>query len=818
MKRFFVLALVVFYTAIQQIFAVPAYPNPIGYQLPDGSEITIQLRGDEWVSWAESSDGFTVLRNSEGFWEYAVRDEIGDLKLSGVRAYNQAERTVDVQIFLNRQPKHLRYSRSQIETQLKLRSMSNDIIRSLEGKVNVERKATPKTIEVIKIPVILVGFQDRPFTKTKAEVETLINQPNYTADGLTGSLRDYFYDISHGQLNLQVEIFGPYTLPNPVSFYDNECAGGDSRSMIVTAIDFAFNAGADFSAFHQTPGTNWLTTVHIIFAGYCQASGGSRCEALWSHAGTIRPSVNRGGVVISDYSISPELRGNSGNNLAHIGTMAHELGHSLLGLPDLYDTDAAGSGGHALALGTWCLMASGVHNDNGRTPATISAWGRVAAGWVSQLTLTSAASITIPNPTLTDAIFRINTQTQNEYFLIENREKTRWDAFVPSSGMLIYHIDRADINPWTVNKVNANPERRRNYIKQAGGNAGSTTPERITDTWPQPERTEFTDHSTPNSMSWAGENTEKPITNITRNATEGTISFDFMGGITHAIVLSQTTTHIFPSVNLNYTPQTPRSVTINNIGNEPTGALNIALSGTNPSSFTLSTTSISNIATGSSDNFTIVPNTGLSGGIHTATVTVSGDNNISETFDVSFTINKAPGAMVTAPTLASAAHNSITVNVIANPTNGQSVQYAIHTTNTVVNVENLEWQSGTTFRDLLPETTYYVYARSVENDSFSAGVRSVSVAMRTTAATSIGELISTQIQIYPNPIINGKLHIIYHEWNRGDVVELFDITGKRVYIDRISQSKGTLTIDISAFQSGNYILRIGAYTTKVIKQ
>ena len=67
--------------SIQQIFAVTAYPYPVDYKLPDGTTITIQLMGDEKVKWAETPDGFSILINDQGYYEYAILNNQGDLVL-----------------------------------------------------------------------------------------------------------------------------------------------------------------------------------------------------------------------------------------------------------------------------------------------------------------------------------------------------------------------------------------------------------------------------------------------------------------------------------------------------------------------------------------------------------------------------------------------------------------------------------------------------------------------------------------------------------------------------------------------------------------
>ncbi|MBP1662986.1 MAG: family metalloprotease domain protein, partial [Bacteroidetes bacterium] len=99
MKKF--LFLVILVTVLfSKAYAVPAYPGPIKYTQPDGSVITVQLKGDERVHWAESSDGYTLLSNGKNGWEYAVADQSGDIKASGILAREVSKRTLQELQFL----------------------------------------------------------------------------------------------------------------------------------------------------------------------------------------------------------------------------------------------------------------------------------------------------------------------------------------------------------------------------------------------------------------------------------------------------------------------------------------------------------------------------------------------------------------------------------------------------------------------------------------------------------------------------------------------------------------------------------------------
>ncbi|MCL2511175.1 MAG: Ig-like domain-containing protein, partial [Bacteroidales bacterium] len=111
---------------------------------------------------------------------------------------------------------------------------------------------------------------------------------------------------------------------------------------------------------------------------------------------------------------------------------------------------------------------------------------------------------------------------------------------------------------------------------------------------------------------------------------------------TYTISLTPSTNKNFGAAIFGYAALTEHEVTITNTGNQPTGALTIALSGTGTGSFTLSTETISDIAIDGNATFTVVPNTGLAIGNYTATVTVSGGNGIEESFDVMFAVYEVP--------------------------------------------------------------------------------------------------------------------------------------------------------------------------------
>jgi hypothetical protein len=171
----------------------------------------------------------------------------------------------------------------------------------------------------------------------------------------------------------------------------------------------------------------------------------------------------------------------------------------------------------------------------------------------------------------------------------------------------------------------------------------------------------------------------------------------------YGISLNPSGNYTFATDTCNYLAQPNYRVMINNIGNQPTGQLNLLLNGENGNRFTLSTLSIANIAAGSSDNFSVFPQTGLAAGTYTAKVTVSGANNISASVDLSFTVNKTRRPVPDAPTLADKTSTSITLNTI----NG--AQYRNGSTG--------EWQDSPLFNGLTPNTDYIFYVRLKANNT-----------------------------------------------------------------------------------------------------
>ena len=192
---------------------------------------------------------------------------------------------------------------------------------------------------------------------------------------------------------------------------------------------------------------------------------------IWSHKSTLATAFKADTSKIYGYLTIPED--------AKVGVSAHELGHLLFGFPDLYDTDYSSAG-----IGDWCLMAGGSWNGAvaGEQPAHPGAWCKVNQGWVSTTVVATDGPLTIPQVETSHTVFRLWKDGGGgaEYFLLENRQKTGYDAALPGSGLLLWHIDdsmpgNTDENHYKVGLVQADGQRGLE-LNHNGGDDGDPFP------------------------------------------------------------------------------------------------------------------------------------------------------------------------------------------------------------------------------------------------------------------------------------------------------------------------------------------------------
>jgi M6 family metalloprotease-like protein len=504
--------------------AVTAYPYPIEYTQPDRSIITVQLKGDEKVHWAETIDGYSLQYNSSGTLEYAMLNEKNDMVPSGIQAHNLDRRTTDEIIFLENTPLHLLYSESQIS-----------VFKQIWKATNSTKLGGFPTTGTRKFLMILANYSNTTPTFTQAMFNNYMNQVSYNG---TGSFRDFFLESSYGQLIVNTTVTVWVTLTNPHNSYSTSDVDLVNWQKMVYEAVVAANPLVNYADYDNNS-DGIVDGIAVIHQGMGQEESGS-VNDVWSHNSSLSAYYSAAqrtfdGVYVDPYTTQPEL---SSGGMGNIGVMCHEFGHNL-GAPDFYDTDY-GTNGQYDGTGNWDLQAGGSWNGNpaGSTPAQPNAYTKtVVYGWATAQVLSTGCNITLYNSAENqNSFYRINTNTSNEYYLCENIQQIGFDTYVPGHGMIIYHVN-ATVGTSAVNAAHPN----KMYIVAA--NAPVAQP--VTPATPSEygsinsascsypgtgNETSFTDATIPCSKSWAGVNTNKPLTNISENTTSHVITFTFNGG------------------------------------------------------------------------------------------------------------------------------------------------------------------------------------------------------------------------------------------------------------------------------------------------
>jgi immune inhibitor A len=371
---------------------------------------------------------------------------------------------------------------------------------------------------------ILVEFTDKTPGTTAAFFDTLI-----FAAPPSVSVRDYYDEISYGILDI-VTVNLPSALgwnlaPQTYAYYCNGQYGFGSYPQnaqrlvedIVAAVDPLVNF-----ANYDNDGDNFVDALFVVHAGQGAEWTGS-VNDIWSHKWQTWNTPLVDGVYVSTYSMECEYWATPGDMT--IGVYCHELGH-VFGLPDWYDYgyDSAG-------LGRWCLMAGGSWNGaNGASPAHVTAEGRWRLGFVTPVMLAnSALGVPIPQVETNQAgsVFYVwsGGASNNEYFLVENRQAVGYDAALPGHGLFIYHVDdyKSGNNNQCTDHQNCNCSQHYEVaLEQADGllnlekynNSGDAG-----DPYPgTSNNTTFNLTSTPNSGAYSDCSSTVSITNISASA------------------------------------------------------------------------------------------------------------------------------------------------------------------------------------------------------------------------------------------------------------------------------------------------------------
>jgi M6 family metalloprotease-like protein len=386
--------------------------------------------------------------------------------------------------------------------------------------------------------VFLVGFKNQAISSTATVWANKIFGTN------TSDLNHYYNEISSGNFSLTAAIESHGTPNDGVinitmssniqTSYSNEQAA----SIVYDAISIA-DSVVDYSGFDISPSDGKISRNELqllfIFAGdegattYNDVS--KTYTGVWAHASSFVSGRTLDGVVVAQnsngggYAVFGEKQISKENSRynATIGVIAHELGHSLFNLPDLYDINGLSAG-----IGGFGLMGSGswgkkIGEEGGETPAHKTGYSKIKSGFISPITLSaSTSSVEVyASSSINQNVYKVMVSSPNEYFLIENRDNSGYDEGMGfNGGLLITHIDETISDNRAVSRKLVDVEEANNAeLDYSQDNLGDSN-----NLFKSGNQADFDSASSPNSNSNSGSATNVDISNI--SATGATMTFD----------------------------------------------------------------------------------------------------------------------------------------------------------------------------------------------------------------------------------------------------------------------------------------------------
>lgn len=503
--------------------AVPAKKLQKVITLTNGTQVSVELRGDEYLSWWEGTDG-TAYR--------ATADE-NVFEAFDLEAQKPAAAARRARAEQGRVARLARVKNS-------LRG-ADDKMRGLGGD-HITYKGVKKGL------VVLVDFKNKKFADGHdlEYYKNVINGKDFSdeEEGYVGSVRDYFLAQSNGQFELDFDVVGPVTMSKNYGYYGNDGAYQKDEKvyeMIKEACD-GIKDKVNLKDY-DWDGDGEADQVFFLYAGLGQASGGSH-STIWPHeselrywpCGVLSYSTGKINTYACANELQPETQGSSRYISAGIGTICHEFSHCL-GFADMYDT--TGGGGYGMSV--FDVMDQGSYNGNGFVPCNYTAFERIYAGWVEAIELIDPATVK-DMKSVSDygrPFIMYNYKNTNEYFLLENRQNTGWDkGLYGSNGLLIVHVNYVP-SRWANNSVNSSAEKIQCCtVVNADGSRDNTQYSLQGDLYPYEVKgvtmnDEFTDESEPAAKLYTKNSDNSyalgiPVTQIKRS--KGSISFLVCGG------------------------------------------------------------------------------------------------------------------------------------------------------------------------------------------------------------------------------------------------------------------------------------------------
>ncbi|HHF0537382.1 TPA: M6 family metalloprotease domain-containing protein [Vibrio alginolyticus] len=414
-------------------------PSPVWHTiaLSDGSSSEAILRGTADFHWFEDKQGNALLQE-DGVWFFARIQRESDTPIlisTGVVKTQSSEPPESARFRPDLQVKPQLSSLKTIEPMAR-----KNLLRSAQGY----QAMSSSTVKQQPLLVVQVSFDDQAMVHD-------FEQRVFNTNGQ--SVVDYFDKNSQGKFKVvpALESYGTandgvidvtvaQSHPNCHSSSTDKTCTAKLNAVFTEAyqkLDPYFNLSAYDSNQNGTVEPSELS-VMFIFAGGDRSTGVLNRPAIWPHKFS-HDDVTLDGKKITDYCVFADYQV---DHQATLGVIVHELGHLMLGLPDLYARNSDAS------IGSWGVMGGGSWAQKpgdsyaGDTPVNMSAWSKHAASFVvPTVTHESPAPISVNNDDVKLVYLDPYLKEFGPRVYLENRTFSGYDRALAAEGILATSVN-----------------------------------------------------------------------------------------------------------------------------------------------------------------------------------------------------------------------------------------------------------------------------------------------------------------------------------------------------------------------------------------
>jgi M6 family metalloprotease-like protein len=299
----------------------------------------------------------------------------------------------------------------------------------------------PKTVPlsgILHVLVIAVAFSDVNYSLSVTQIKKR----------WLGTVSAYYHEVSYGTLTIEGEVHGWYKLPYPEAHYGRNCRGINDPDC--SGINQSWHIAEDAVPLAEKD----VDFSHFDYFVFIHSGNGQETSRMMNDVWSVTylgASIKTDTTTLTRFNIVPELE--TPPNVPN-GVWCVEFAHNL-GVPDLYNT-ANGPSNSKPILGPWELMDKGSWNGDppGSLPAHMTAWPKMQLGFINGTrvaTVDSGVSLTLtvdPTEIASNNVHAIKIPVGNEvnstqYYLVEVRRQTGFDAALPEAGVLITSVNES---------------------------------------------------------------------------------------------------------------------------------------------------------------------------------------------------------------------------------------------------------------------------------------------------------------------------------------------------------------------------------------